>query len=84
MGDGYVPGELHLRRDNEVSVMPRTPDRAPSVQEFLGRMERSNSHGAITPAELVAVTPEGHVVFGQPYVAGRRVTTLALSVSGSR
>ena len=38
----YVPGELRLRRDNEISVS--TGER-PTFPELIERIERRNSHG---------------------------------------
>ena len=47
-------------------------------------MERANSHGAITPHELAAITPEGQLVFTQPFVEGREVTQKNLPAALAR
>ena len=46
-------------------------------------MERANTH-RLTPHELVAVTPEGQLVFAQPYVEGRGVTQKNLPAALAR
>ncbi|MFZ0708420.1 MAG: hypothetical protein WAM53_00115, partial [Terrimicrobiaceae bacterium] len=66
----YNPGQFRLDRGGDIRIS--MGDR-PTVQDVLLRMERSNTHG-LTPNELIAVTPEGHMVFAQPFVEGRSVT----------
>ncbi len=67
---GYVPGQFRLDRGGDIRI---SMGDMPTVQDLLSRMERGNTHG-LTPNELVAVTPEGHMVFAQPFVEGRGVT----------
>ena len=66
----YVVGGLSLGSDKEIRVA--MGDRA-TLSDHFGRMERSNSHGALTPHELSAITPEGWLVFTSPFVEGRGV-----------
>ena len=66
----YNPGQFRLDRGGDIRI---SMGDKPTVQDVLSRMERSNTHG-LTPNELVAVTPEGQLVFAQPFVEGRSVT----------
>lgn len=67
----YVPGQLSLGADREIRI---SRGAKPTLSDFLGRMERSNSHGALTPHELSGITEDGRLVFTSPFVEGRGVT----------
>ena len=67
----YVPGRLSLGADNEVRVAAGA---RPTMSDLFGRMERSNSQGALTPHELSGITPDGRLVFTSPFVEGREVS----------
>ena len=77
----YVPGELSLGADKEIRVAMGP---SPTLSQFFGRMERANSHGALTPHELSAITPEGWLVFSSPFVEGRGVTQKNLPAALAR
>jgi hypothetical protein len=67
----YVPGRLSLGADKEIRVAAGA---RPTISDLLGRMERSNSQGALTPHELSGITPDGRLVFTSPFVEGREVS----------
>ena len=77
---GYVPGEIRLDRGGGVRI---SMGPTATVSDLFTRMERANTHG-LTPHELTAITPEGQLVFTQPYVEGRGVTQKNLPAALAR